>query len=782
VHFEQPFVIEDVGTIPAGVYTMANPNGHAYAFALTPYTFATGNADHASPDAAYLTTEWADVRHPIYPTSGPSAHIYDDAPVDRPLTVTASLGAAGNVDIEGTDRDGATITETIVAVNGETVTGTKSFRTVTEVTLPAGPAPGFTGLVTIGYAGAPPDVGASADPDAVLGETSLGATPQVIALAVDVNPDGLRFQAWPPPVDPDSVQCDVAETDGTRKRFKIFLTGDGSHTPVLQSWEVKWDPTDGAAPTPQWVDITPWFAGGNEGMGTELTGRTATLQLRPNKMVPHPSTGEEITLYDWIQWNLDEATVANIHPMLRGHYAIAYRTWYLMEDNTTVLQDGTHPRAWVCSMPIGGTYDPGDPEGLGTDGVRMYGLVKSRRETVDLSSLTTLEITAYDRGATVRELPLFNAPCLLEKNVGAAIAELVRWGGVPQSLIVVDPSITPILSSPHALYDVERYVEPDGTSVGQAVTRYCEKYDLIAEFRPDGTFHITNHLAPVTVSVTGAGGGAGAVTVTGTDDDGLALVETLTAVSGSTVAGVEEFSTITSVALPAGTGTIAVGHGASSRFAASTNGVMAARALIVTPQTITGFFSVAWPAPALTLTHRWNTETETAPDYWHALSKFQLVTDQVGMTNTIIVKGFKERYRTQLTPGYDGSRPIDDIIYTGQWDTDSIYDATSDRFLGYPAIRLLVDDSVHAQEDLQEIADLAFKRRKGGHPMLTISGPGLWTALPRQALRIRDRQIGDYYGQIESVNIRLGLGVYEATATVKIHGTYAEFLAGTIPI
>ncbi|SFR15267.1 hypothetical protein [Desulfoscipio geothermicus] len=46
-------------------------------------------------------------------------------------------GVAGNVVIEGTNMAGETITETIAANGANAVSGTKAFRTVTKITLPA---------------------------------------------------------------------------------------------------------------------------------------------------------------------------------------------------------------------------------------------------------------------------------------------------------------------------------------------------------------------------------------------------------------------------------------------------------------------------------------------------------------------------------------------------------------------------------------------------------------------------------------------------------------------
>lgn len=65
--------------------------------------------------------------------------------VPRALSVTGNTATViGNVVIEGTNIAGEVITETIVANGANTVLGTKAFKTVTKVTLPARGAAGDT--------------------------------------------------------------------------------------------------------------------------------------------------------------------------------------------------------------------------------------------------------------------------------------------------------------------------------------------------------------------------------------------------------------------------------------------------------------------------------------------------------------------------------------------------------------------------------------------------------------------------------------------------------------
>ena len=61
-----------------------------------------------------------------------------DPDMPRCLSIVGNaVGISGNVVINGTDEDDADLTETIVASGTDTVNGTKAFKTITDITLPA---------------------------------------------------------------------------------------------------------------------------------------------------------------------------------------------------------------------------------------------------------------------------------------------------------------------------------------------------------------------------------------------------------------------------------------------------------------------------------------------------------------------------------------------------------------------------------------------------------------------------------------------------------------------
>jgi hypothetical protein len=63
----------------------------------------------------------------------------------RVLTVTGAVGGSGPVVITGKNIAGATISESISAISGQTVVGTKAFKTVTRIVIPVG-----TGTIAVG--------------------------------------------------------------------------------------------------------------------------------------------------------------------------------------------------------------------------------------------------------------------------------------------------------------------------------------------------------------------------------------------------------------------------------------------------------------------------------------------------------------------------------------------------------------------------------------------------------------------------------------------------------
>lgn len=97
-------------------------------------------------------------------------------------------GIAGNVVIEGTNMAGEIITETIVANGANAVAGTKAFRTVTKITLPAQTTAGDTISVGVTDAlGLPYKLPHNTVLAAYLGGTKESTAPTVTTSATDLE-------------------------------------------------------------------------------------------------------------------------------------------------------------------------------------------------------------------------------------------------------------------------------------------------------------------------------------------------------------------------------------------------------------------------------------------------------------------------------------------------------------------------------------------------------------------------------------------------------------------
>ena len=70
--------------------------------------------------------------------------------------------------------------------------------------------------------------------------------------------DALNAAAFPPGQAGITVAV-VAETSGSRKRYRVTLSGDRAHSPVLRAWQSTYPPAFSYL-TGDWTEITPWAA------------------------------------------------------------------------------------------------------------------------------------------------------------------------------------------------------------------------------------------------------------------------------------------------------------------------------------------------------------------------------------------------------------------------------------------------------------------------------------------------------------------------------------------
>lgn len=127
--------------------------------------------------------------------------------VPRALSITGNAATAtGNVVITGTDIEGNALTETIVSTGAATVNGTKAFKTVTQIVLPARGA--VADAISVGISdklGLPYKLAANTVLAAALNNVREATAPTVAVSdtviagnTVDLNSalDGSRVDAW----------------------------------------------------------------------------------------------------------------------------------------------------------------------------------------------------------------------------------------------------------------------------------------------------------------------------------------------------------------------------------------------------------------------------------------------------------------------------------------------------------------------------------------------------------------------------------------------------------
>ena len=112
-----------------------NPNIFCDRAFVAHYQIAAADADAAA--AAYI--EAATVLDAEKVTTVLAKDLSAQPPTPRVLSITGdAAGSVGDVVINGTDANGAALTETIVGTGKNTVSGTKAFASVTSIVFPIG--------------------------------------------------------------------------------------------------------------------------------------------------------------------------------------------------------------------------------------------------------------------------------------------------------------------------------------------------------------------------------------------------------------------------------------------------------------------------------------------------------------------------------------------------------------------------------------------------------------------------------------------------------------------
>lgn len=271
--------------------------------------------------------------------------------------------------------------------------------------------------------------------------------------------------------------------NGTRKRYRVTLTGSGAGTPLLQAYEVRYEPQF-AARTSTWTDATPWLVTGSEQLGEELAARSSEFVFRR-----------------------DAAFQAAIGSLV-GHHAVRYTAGYDDGAGHTMQQQ------------------------------RMTGLLRRSRD--DGLHLTA---TLYDRWTQLADVKLLFPPCLLGLTRGTALMLLATRGGIPPDLIVVHDDVVGMVGDPvREIAELPAWMPRRGVSVADALRRVLDTFGIRGEFRPDGTLHFFTTESSAPVAAFSSDEGAEAQYALGTDafcgvtveSDLTGVVNTLVAVGLST--------------------------------------------------------------------------------------------------------------------------------------------------------------------------------------------------------------------------------------------------------
>ena len=301
------------------------------------------------------------------------------------------------------------------------------------------------------------------------GKYAVNLTPVTFATSGSmITPWGEEFVAYPnddavitlfPANSAGGVSVTPYATNGTRKCYRIALTGSGSATPLLRGYEIRYEPQF-TTPTAQWTDATPWLVEGSERLGEEFAARTSEFVFRR------------------------DADFQTTFGALDGHHAVCYSTGYDDGAGHIVQQD------------------------------RMMGIL--RRTAYDGVQLTA---TLYDRWTQLADAKLLFPLCLLGLTRGAALTLLATRGGVPPGLIVVHDDVVGVVGDPERddAGATPPWLPRRGVSVADALRRLLETYGICGEFRADGTLHFFTTEASDPVAAFTTAEGADARFALGTD-------------------------------------------------------------------------------------------------------------------------------------------------------------------------------------------------------------------------------------------------------------------------
>lgn len=176
------------------------------------------------------------------------------------------------------------------------------------------------------------------------------------------------------------------------KKFRLTLTGDGQHTPVVQAFQYRWDTILGSS-ADSWLEITDRVLSASESKANDSTAHTCGIELLTREI------GGQ---------TLMAALAAASLGSLDGLYAFAYQ--------------------------VGAEYDDDSTR----EEMRLTGYLDTTALPINVGEVEKFSLTAVDRWARLSRGVLGYPPSCAGMRVDQAIALIAEWVGIVPTEIDAD--------------------------------------------------------------------------------------------------------------------------------------------------------------------------------------------------------------------------------------------------------------------------------------------------------------------------------------------------------
>jgi len=257
------------------------------------------------------------------------------------------------------------------------------------------------------------------------------------------------------------VAVTVAEYCGTAKRYRVTLTGDGAHTPVVQAFQYRYHPQV-AIGDRYWREITQW-----------VTGATVTCAADPG-------------------------AACRVGPTLR-HAELSLVPQQRVNGKTLWEWVGGLHGAYAFRMQVGAVYV--DEHGMEfTDQLdRLHGIVQIADDVQAIAAVDRLTLAVPDRWEQLSQTALLFAPSVAGMRVDAAIALIAQWAGISPTQIDAAP-VPYWLCEPAGDYTRPTWFPPNGTRAGDFIRKIAERYGAVVEFDGAGVLVVRPGLSTDSVA------------------------------------------------------------------------------------------------------------------------------------------------------------------------------------------------------------------------------------------------------------------------------------------